>query len=174
MRVDGQFKSEESLRNVNLRVSDRFFRLTDIGTITRGYADPPQPVFRFNGQPAIGLAVGMKANGDVLQFGEALKRRMAEIVAELPIGVGVHLVSDQPAVVEKAVGGFTEALFEAVGIVLIVSFISLGLGPAWSSPAPSRWFSRSLSSSCIIPGSRCNACRWARSSSRSGCSSTTQ
>ena len=127
VRVDGQFKSEESLRNVNLRVGDRFFRLTDIGTITRGYADPPQPVFRFNGQPAIGLAVGMKANSNVLQFGEALKRRMAEIVAELPIGVGVHLVSDQPAVVEKAVGGFTEALFEAVGIVLIVSFISLGL-----------------------------------------------
>jgi multidrug efflux pump subunit AcrB len=126
VRVNGQFKSEESLRNVNLRVGDRFFRLTDIGTITRGYTDPPQPVFRFNGQPAIGLAAGMKANSNLLQFGEALKARMAEIVAELPIGVGVHLVSDQPAVVEKAVGGFTKALFEAVAIVLLVSFISLG------------------------------------------------
>ena len=92
-----------SLKAMNLRVGDRFFRLTDIGTITRGYADPPQPVFRYNGQPAIGLAVGMKANSNLLEFGEALKQRMAEITAELPIGVGVHLVSDQPAVVEKAV-----------------------------------------------------------------------
>ena len=126
VRVDGQFKSEEDLRKVNLRVGDRFFRLTDIGTVTRGYKDPPQPAFRFNGQPAIGLAIGMKANSNLLEFGEALKRRMAEISAELPIGAGIHLVSDQPAVVEKAVGGFTEALFEAVAIVLLVSFVSLG------------------------------------------------
>ncbi len=127
VRVNGQFKSEEDLRQVNLRVGDRFFRLTDICTITRGYSDPPEPVFRFNGQPAIGLAIGMKANSNLLQFGAALKARMAEAIAELPAGVNAHLVSDQPAVVEKAVGGFTEALFEAVGIVLIVSFISLGL-----------------------------------------------
>ncbi len=127
VRVDGQFKSEESLKQVNLRVGDRFFRLTDIGTITRGYADPPKPVFRYNGKPAIGLAIGMKANSNLLQFGDALKQRMTEITAELPIGVGIHLVSDQPAVVEKAVGGFTEALFEAVAIVLLVSFVSLGL-----------------------------------------------
>jgi multidrug efflux pump subunit AcrB len=127
VRVNGQFKSEESLRGVNLRVNDRFFRLTDIGTITRGYVDPPQPMFRFNGEPAIGLAVGMKANSNVLEFGKALKARMTEIAAELPIGVNLHLVSDQPAVVEQAVGTFTEALFEAVIIVLLVSFVSLGV-----------------------------------------------
>jgi multidrug efflux pump len=127
VRVNGQFKSEEDLRQVNLRVGDRFFRLTDICTISRGYADPPQPVFRFNGQPAIGLAIGMKASSNLLEFGKALKASMTQIAAELPIGVGIHLVSDQPAVVEKAVGGFTEALFEAIGIVLIVSFLSLGL-----------------------------------------------
>ena len=126
MRVNGQFKSEESLRQVNLRVGDRFFKLTDIGTIARGYADPPQPVFRFNGKPAIGLAIGMKANSNLLEFGKALKARMAEVEAGLPIGVGLHLVSDQPAVVETAVGGFVEALFEAVAIVLLVSFVSLG------------------------------------------------
>ena len=126
VRVNGQFKSEESLRQVNLRVGDRFFKLTDVGTIVRGYADPPQSVFRFNGKPAIGLAIGMKANSNLLEFGQALKTRMAEIAAGLPIGVGLHLVSDQPAVVQTAVGGFVEALFEAVAIVLLVSFVSLG------------------------------------------------
>ena len=127
MRVGGQFISEESLRGINLRINDRFFRLSDIATISRGYVDPPTSLFRFNGQPAIGLAIGMKAGANLLQFGEALKEEMRRIVGELPIGVGVHLVSDQPVVVEHAVGGFTRALFEAVAIVLVVSFISLGM-----------------------------------------------
>jgi multidrug efflux pump subunit AcrB len=127
VRVTGGLASEDSLRAVNLRVNNRFFRLSDIGTIARGYEDPPRPLFRYNGEPAIGLAIGMKSNGNILAFGEDLKHRMAEIVGELPIGVGVHLVSDQPVVVEKAVSGFTEALFEAVIIVLAVSFVSLGL-----------------------------------------------
>jgi multidrug efflux pump subunit AcrB len=127
MRVGGQFTSEESLRTINLRVNDRFFRLSDVATITRGYVDPPTSLFRFNGQPAIGLAIGMKAGANLLQFGEALKEEMRRIVGDLPIGVGVHLVSDQPVVVEHAVGGFTRALFEAVAIVLVVSFISLGM-----------------------------------------------
>lgn len=127
LRVTGQFTSEDSLRAVNIRVNDRFFRLIDVATVTRGYSDPPQPMFRFNGQPAIGIAIGMKANGNVIQFGEDLKTRMRQIVSDLPIGVGVHLVSNQPAVVEEAVGGFTQALFEAVIIVLAVSFLSLGL-----------------------------------------------
>jgi multidrug efflux pump subunit AcrB len=127
LRVSGQFASEDALRAINLRVNDRYFRLTDVGTITRGYQDPPQASFRVNGQPAIGLAIGMKKNGNVVEFGKTLKANMSQIVGELPIGVGVHLVSDQPAVVEEAVGGFTKALFEAVVIVLVVSFISLGL-----------------------------------------------
>ncbi len=127
VRVGGQFTSEDSLRAINLRVNDRFFRLSDVATITRGYTDPPQSLFRVNGQPAIGLAIGMKPGANLLEFGKALKERMSVIVSELPIGVGVHLVSDQPVVVEAAVGGFTKALFEAVAIVLVVSFISLGL-----------------------------------------------
>jgi multidrug efflux pump len=127
LRVSGQFTSTESLRAVNLRVSDRFFRLSDVATVTHGYVDPSNPLFRFNGQPAIGLAIGMKPNSNVVQFGEDLRRRMRQIVSELPVGVGVHLVSNQPAVVEQAVGGFTEALVEAVVIVLAVSFLSLGL-----------------------------------------------
>ncbi|WP_315834798.1 efflux RND transporter permease subunit [Bradyrhizobium prioriisuperbiae] len=127
VRVSGQFTTEDSLKAINLRVNDRFFPLTDVATITRGYADPPTSLFRFNGEPAIGLAIGMKAGANLLQFGEALKHKMTRIVADLPIGVGVHLVSDQPQIVEEAVGGFTRALFEAVVIVLAISFISLGM-----------------------------------------------
>ena len=125
--MSGAYASEEALRGVNLRVNDRFFRLTDVATIVRTYRQPPQPMFRFNGQPAIALAIGMKANGNILEFGEQARARMAQIVDELPIGVGIHLVSEQPAVVKEAVGGFTRALFEAIIIVLAVSFISLGL-----------------------------------------------
>jgi multidrug efflux pump subunit AcrB len=127
VRVNGQFTSEASLRAINLRINDRFFPLTEVATITRGYADPPTSLFRFNGQPAIAVAIGMKTGADLLKFGEALKEEMSKITADLPIGVGVHLVSDQPAIVEHAVSGFTEALFEAVVIVIAISFISLGL-----------------------------------------------
>jgi multidrug efflux pump subunit AcrB len=127
VRVGGQFTSEDSLRAINLRINDRFFRLGDVATISRGYVDPPTSLFRVGGKPAIGLAIGMKPNANLLRFGEALQHEMAKVEAELPIGIGVHLVSDQPAIVEEAVGGFTKALFEAVAIVLVVSFVSLGL-----------------------------------------------
>ncbi|MDH7796325.1 MULTISPECIES: efflux RND transporter permease subunit [unclassified Beijerinckia] len=127
VRVSGQFTSEDSLKDINLRVNNRFFRLTDVATVRRGYIDPPTAIFRFNGQDAIGLAIGMKPGANLLKFGEALSAEMKLITAELPIGVGVHLVADQPQVVEEAVSGFTRALFEAVIIVLAVSFISLGV-----------------------------------------------
>jgi multidrug efflux pump subunit AcrB len=127
VRVTGQFTSEESLRAINLRVNDRFFRLTDVATVVRGYVDPPTALFRINGEDAIGLAIGMKPNANLLEFGEALRHEMEEVTAELPVGVGIHLVANQPAIVEEAVSGFTRALFEAVAIVLAVSFISLGL-----------------------------------------------
>ena len=127
VRTTGQFASEKDLENVNLRINDRFFRLADIASIERGYTDPPTSIFRYNGQTAIGLAIGMKAGGNIQVFGEALKKKMDSIITELPVGVGVHTVSDQSVVVEEAVGGFTSALFEAVIIVLVVSFISLGV-----------------------------------------------
>ncbi|NKJ90071.1 AcrB/AcrD/AcrF family protein [Rhizobium leguminosarum bv. viciae] len=127
LRVGGRFISEDTLRGINLRVNDRFFPLTDVATITRGYVDPPTSLFRFNGKPAIGLAIGMKTGGNVLAFGEALDKTMSKITQELPVGVSVEQVSDQPKVVEEAVGGFTKALFEAVAIVLAISFISLGM-----------------------------------------------
>ncbi|MEQ1944963.1 efflux RND transporter permease subunit [Mesorhizobium sp. VNQ89] len=127
LRVGGRFISEESLRAINLRINDRFFPLTDVATVTRGYVDPPSSLFRFNGKPAIGLAIGMKTGGNLLEFGAALDTMMTRIVQDLPLGVSVDHVSDQPAVVDQAVSGFTKALFEAVAIVLAISFISLGL-----------------------------------------------
>ncbi len=126
VRVDGQFTSEASLSAINLRVNDRFFPLTDVAVIRRGLVDPPASLFRFNGKPGIALAIGMKSGSNLLDFGKALEKKMREIVADLPVGVNVEKVSDQPAVVEKAVSGFTEALFEAIAIVLAISFVSLG------------------------------------------------
>jgi multidrug efflux pump subunit AcrB len=127
VRVTGQFTSEESLRAINLRIDNRFFRLSDVATIRRGYTDPPSSLFRFNGEDAIGLAIGMKPNANLLDFGKALDAKMDAVLAELPVGVGVHKVADQPVIVKEAVSGFTRALFEAVAIVLAVSFVSLGL-----------------------------------------------
>ncbi|MCM2504953.1 efflux RND transporter permease subunit [Aureimonas altamirensis] len=127
VRVSGQFASEDSLRAVNLRINDRFFPLSDVATITRGYVDPPSALFRANGQPAIGLAIGMRAGSNLLEFGQALEAEMERVTAELPVGVDVIRVADQPVVVDEAVSQFTRALFEAVAIVLAISFISLGL-----------------------------------------------
>lgn len=127
IRVGGQFSSEESIQSVNLQVNDRFFRLSDIATISRGYVDPPSALFRFEGKPAIGLAIGMKQGSNLLDFGKAVEEKIELLEERLPVGVDIHLVSDQPLVVEEAVSGFTQALFEAVIIVLAVSFVSLGM-----------------------------------------------
>jgi multidrug efflux pump subunit AcrB len=127
VRVGGQFTSEADIAKINLQQGDVFFRLADVATISRGYQEPPDPLFRYDGKTALGLAISMAPSGDILKFGEALKERMAEIETRLPIGVGIDQVSDQPHVVEEAVGGFTKSLFEAVVIVLVVSFLSLGL-----------------------------------------------
>jgi multidrug efflux pump len=129
IRVSGEFTSEASLKAVNFRAGDRFFRLGDIATVRRAYVDPPQPMFRFNGEPAIGLAVAMTSGGDVEALGRNVKARMGELARELPVGVDVHLVADQPHVVKEAVGAFTKSLVEAIAIVLAVSFLALGFRP---------------------------------------------
>jgi multidrug efflux pump subunit AcrB len=127
VRVGGQFSSEADLRALNLRVGDQFFRLADVAQITRGYVDPPTALFRYNGEPAIGLAIGMRAGGNLLVFGTALEAEMERIQNELPVGIHIELVSNQPEVVNEAISNFTRALLEAIGIVLVVSFVSLGL-----------------------------------------------
>ena len=129
IRVDvtGGFRSEADLRHVNFVANGQIFRLSDIATIKRTYSDPPQPMLRFNGQPAIGIGIAMRAGGDVLALGQNIERAMSEIRADLPIGIEPHLAADQPKVVKAAVDDFMEALWEAIGIVLAVSFISLGI-----------------------------------------------
>ncbi|MFJ5490285.1 efflux RND transporter permease subunit [Pectobacterium carotovorum] len=127
LRVGGRFISEESLRTINLRVNDRFFPLTDVATITRGYVDPADSLFRFNGKPSIGLIVGMKSGSNLLKFGHELDGMVSSITKTLPTGVTIDRVADQPHVVDEAITGFTRALFEAVAIVLVISFISLGI-----------------------------------------------
>lgn len=127
VRVGGQFSGTQSLQDINLRVGDRFFRLTDVADIRRDYEDPPSELFRYRGQEAVGLAVGMKQGANIIDFGADLQRVMAQAQAALPVGLDIHQVADQPHVVDEAVGHFLQALLEAVLIVLAVSFISLGL-----------------------------------------------
>ena len=127
VRVSGAFGSADELKRINLFANGKFFRLADIATIREGYADPPQPMFRFDGEPAIGLAISMAQGGNILAFGADVARKMAEITGNLPIGIEPHLVANQPEVVEESVAHFTKSLWEAIAIVLAVSFLSLGL-----------------------------------------------
>jgi len=129
IRVDvtGGFHSEANLINVNFVANGQIFRLSDIATVKRTHSDPPQPMFRVDGQAAIGFGISMRSGGDVLALGLNVERAMTEIRADLPIGIEPHLAADQPKVVKAAVDDFMEALWEAIGIVLAVSFISLGI-----------------------------------------------
>ena len=127
VRVSGAFQSERDILAVNFVANGRIIRLGDIAHVTRGPADPAQPVFRVNGKEGIGLAIAMRTGGDVLALGHNVARAMTEITAKLPIGIEPTLVADQAKTVEHAVDDFMEALWEAVAIVLAVSLISLGL-----------------------------------------------
>ena len=127
LRVSGGFASEADLARINLRANGRFFRLTDVADIRRGYVDPPSPLYRVNGKPAIGLALSMAAGGNNLTLGEDVHRRMADLARNRPVGIDVIQVVDQPEVVQASVHHFIKSLVEAVVIVLAVSFLSLGL-----------------------------------------------
>lgn len=129
IRVSGSFTSVESIESINFRHNGRFFRLADIATVRRAYADPMDPAFRYNGEPAIGLAISMAKNGDVEALGRNIRARVSDATRDMPIGIEPHLVADQPHVVEEAVGEFTKTLMEAIIIVLAVSFLALGWRP---------------------------------------------
>ena len=129
IRVSGAFQSEQDVANINFVVGGRMLRLSDIAQVRRAYADPPQPQFRVNGEPAIGLAIAMRDGGDILALGKNLKRAMAKITADLPIGIEPKLVADQAVTVEAAISEFMTSLLQAIGIILVVSFISLGVRP---------------------------------------------
>jgi multidrug efflux pump subunit AcrB len=128
VRVSGAFRSEQDVLAVNFVTKNgQIIRLGDIAHVTRGPADPVQPIFRVNGRQGIGLAIAMRKGGDVLALGRNVEHAMAEITANLPVGIERTLVADQPVTVEHAVDDFMEALWEAVAIVLAVSLVSLGL-----------------------------------------------
>ncbi|MDP2805922.1 MAG: efflux RND transporter permease subunit, partial [Gallionellaceae bacterium] len=126
MRVTGAFDSVEKIRNTDLLVNGQHFRLGDIAKVSRGLIDPPSPQMRVDGQAAIGLGVVMDKGGNVIQLGENLKREMAKLEDQLPLGIDVHVVANQPAVVQGSIQLFQSSLAEAILIVLAVSFLSLG------------------------------------------------
>ncbi|MBS0156857.1 MAG: efflux RND transporter permease subunit [Nitrospira sp.] len=127
VEVSGKFLSEQDFLQLNFAIGNRMLRLGDIATVSRGYTDPPQPLFRVNGENAIGLAVSMRSSGDMLALERNLQQAMRQLTATLPIGINLHLVADQPKVVHDAVHDFMEALWEAIAIVLGISFLSLGV-----------------------------------------------
>ena len=127
LAVSGEFDSVESIRNIGIRAGERSFRLGDIADVKRGVVEPATSKMRFNGHPAIGLAVSMRKGGDVIRLGEQLTETVRHVQANLPVGVEIHAVSDQPRVVEESVHEFKKSLAEAVAIVLLVSFFSLGM-----------------------------------------------
>jgi len=128
LRVNGQFNSLEALRQMPIRgASGQQIKLGDLGTIQQGYIDPPTVKVRHNGEQVIGLGVSMAKGGDIIQLGKALKVSVAEIEKSLPLGVKLVQVQDQPQAVSRSVNEFLKTLVEAVGIVLAVSFLALGL-----------------------------------------------
>lgn len=127
LRVSGRFDSVKEIRDFPIRVGDRTFRIGDVADVHRGFNDPPAPRMRFMGENAIGLAVSMKAGGDILILGQALEGEFARLQETLPAGMQLRKVSDQPAAVKTGVGEFVRVLTEALIIVLLVSFFSLGL-----------------------------------------------
>ena len=129
LRVTGAFDSAADIEAVNIVVGGRIFRLGDIATVRRGFIDPPQPMFRVNGQPAIGLAIAMRDAGDILALGENVRSEMADITANLPVGIEPVLVADQAVTVDAAINDFLTSLWQAIVIILVCSFVSLGVRP---------------------------------------------
>jgi multidrug efflux pump len=127
LRVTGRFDSVQAIRDFPIRAGGRTFRLGEIAKVTRGFSDPPAPRMRFMGEDAIGLAVSMRDGGDILRLGKSLETEFARLQQTLPTGMQLRKVSDQPLAVTRSVDEFIKVLTEAVAIVLLVSFLSLGL-----------------------------------------------
>ncbi len=127
LRVSGAFGSEQDIADVTFAIGERMLRLSDIAEVRRGVVDPPQPLFRVNGEPAIGLAIAMRDGGDTLALGRNVAQAIAEITADLPHGIEPQLVADQPLTVDQAINDFTTSLWQAIAIVLVVSFVALGV-----------------------------------------------
>jgi multidrug efflux pump len=127
LRVTGAFDTVERIRNANLTVGGRHFLLGDIAEVKRGFADPPNPRMRVNGKDAVAVAVVMNRGGNVIDLGEGLTTRLDRLKHDLPAGIELTTVADQPSVVRVSLRLFVQSLGEALVIVLAVSFLSLGL-----------------------------------------------
>ena len=127
IRTSGALDSVESVRSIAIRANGRTFRLGDVASVYRGFIDPPQPRMRYMGREALGIAVSMVPRGDIIALGEALDLETARVEGDLPVGLELARVNNQPETVKRSVREFTRALTEAVAIVLLVSFLSLGL-----------------------------------------------
>ena len=125
--MTGAFSGVEAIAAVPVQADGRIFRLGDIATVKRGYEDPSSFLVRSNGKPALGIGVSMLEGANIITLGEDLKKAMKSIVAELPVGVEITQVADQPHVVDELVSEFFHVFTEALVIVLIVGFVSLGL-----------------------------------------------
>ena len=127
LRVTGIFDDVDAIKNLPINANGRVFRLGDIAKVERKFVDPPTPKMFFEGKPAVGIAIAMENGGNILRLGEELDKMAAAIQSELPLGLELHDVSDQPHVVEKSISEFIETLVLAIVIVLAVSFVSLGV-----------------------------------------------
>jgi multidrug efflux pump len=126
VRVSGQFNSIDDIRNVPIAAGGRVIKLGDFTTITRGYEDPPMYTVRHNGQQVIMLGIVMTNDGNIVDFGKAIEKAVASVQAELPYGVELERVADQPTVVSESIWEFERSLMEALAIVLAVCLLSLG------------------------------------------------
>ena len=127
LRVSGIFENLDDLRSLPIRAGGRTFRLNDIAKIERNYAEPSEPKMYYNGQPAIGIALSMDKGGNILTLGENLESAVGKIQKNLPLGLEMSVVTNQPEIVKESIGEFTKSLAEAVAIVLLVSLLSLGV-----------------------------------------------
>src|SRR3984893_3826140 len=126
LRVTGAFSGVDAIAAVPVQVDGRIFRLGDIATVKRGYQDPPSFIVREGGKPALGLGISMQDGANLITLGDNLKATMDAVTAELPVGIEVTQIANQPNIVARSVSEFIETFVEALGIVLLVSFLSLG------------------------------------------------
>ena len=129
VRVEGLLDTVESLKELPIHVGERSFHLGDVASVTQMYADPETSLMYFNGKPAVGIAVSMAPGGNNLVLGKNLEKEIEKEKAELPTGLDIEQVADQPSVVNDSIHEFTKSLLEAIVIVMAASFLSLGF---WS------------------------------------------
>ena len=127
LRINGVFDSVDEVKNMPIRINNQTIRLGDIADVTMTYKDPSSPQFYYEGKPAIGIAISMDAGANNIEFGKAIDTKLKELKTTIPAGLSLDQVSNQPHIVKESIGDFSQSLFEAIAIVLLVSFASLGI-----------------------------------------------